>query len=87
MTFNTIKKSSWFPFNDQLKHLDDGYDWDEGLTDQDEERFYEVVPKLWLMGEVALHKKFIDFMGSFQIRAKSIISWVRIVYTQMSCII
>jgi hypothetical protein len=42
---------------------------------------YEVVPKLWLVGEGALHKKFIGFMGSFQIHAKSIISWVCIVYT------
>jgi hypothetical protein len=33
------------------------------------------------------HHEFIGFMGSFQICAKSIISWVRIVYTQMSCII
>jgi len=34
-----------------------------------------------------LHHKFISFMGSFQIYAKYVISWVRIVYTQMSCII
>ncbi len=34
-----------------------------------------------------LHHKFISFMGSFQIRANFVISWVHIVYTQMSCII
>jgi hypothetical protein len=38
------------------KHLDDGYDWDEGLTNQNENRLYEVVPKLWPMGKVGPNK-------------------------------
>jgi len=33
------------------------------------------------------HHKFISFMGFFQICAKFVISWVHIVYTQISCII
>jgi hypothetical protein len=38
----------------QSKHLDDGYDREQGLTDHDEERLYEAIPKLWPMGKAVL---------------------------------
>jgi hypothetical protein len=34
-------------------NLDDDYDW-EGLINENEECLYEVVPKLWLVGEMNL---------------------------------
>jgi hypothetical protein len=40
-----------------------------------------------MKGSSSINHKFIGFMGSFQIHAKFVISWVCIIYTQMSCII
>jgi hypothetical protein len=39
------------------------------------------------MSKCTWHHKFIGFMGLFQIHAKSTISWVCIIQTNMSCII
>ncbi len=38
------------------KYVDDGYDWEEGLLNKKEEELYNVVPKLWHVGEVAPKK-------------------------------
>jgi hypothetical protein len=43
--------------------LDDGYDWEQGLTDHDEKILYEVVPELWPMKEVAPTK--LSFLPDF----------------------
>ncbi len=41
-------------------NLNDTYDWEGGLTDRDEERLYDVVPKLQPIGKVSLKElKFI----------------------------
>jgi hypothetical protein len=41
----------------------------------------------WLLVSLDQQHKFIGFLGLFQIHVKSIILWVHIIYTQMSCII
>ncbi len=35
------------------KYVNDGYDWEEGLSNEEEEQLYNVMPKLWHVGEVA----------------------------------
>ncbi len=39
-----------------MKYFDDGYDWEEGLLNEKEEQLYNVVLKLWHVGEVAQKK-------------------------------
>ncbi len=45
------------------------------------------VMELMLKQAMTMHHKLIGFIGSFQIHMKSVISWVRIIYTRMLCII
>jgi hypothetical protein len=45
-TINCVKLSP----TQQPKPLDDGYDWEDGLIDQNEEKLYEVVFNLWPIG-------------------------------------
>ncbi len=35
------------------KYVNDGYDWEEGLSYEEEEHLYNAVPKLWFVGKVA----------------------------------
>jgi hypothetical protein len=50
---NTIKKFALKPL-EIPKYVDDGYDWEEGLSDEEEEQLHNVMPELWHVGEVAL---------------------------------
>jgi len=34
-------------------YVDDGYDWEEGLLNEEKEQLYNVVPKLWPIREMA----------------------------------
>jgi hypothetical protein len=51
VTLSTIEHVKLNP-TQQPKHLDDGYDWEDGLTNQNEEKLYEVVPNVWPIGYV-----------------------------------
>ncbi len=52
VTLNTLKKTVIFPSRRPC-NLDDNYYWENGLIDNDEEHLYQVVPKLWPIGEVS----------------------------------
>jgi hypothetical protein len=52
MAVNTILKNP-LKLSKRLKYVDDGYDWEEGLLNEEEEQLYNAVPKLWHVGEVA----------------------------------
>jgi hypothetical protein len=49
---NTLKRTFIFPSRRPC-NLDDNHYWENGLTDNDEEHFYQIVPKLWPIGEVS----------------------------------
>jgi hypothetical protein len=53
---NTIKKIAYSP-SERPKYVD-GYDWEEGLSDEKEEHLYNATFELWPIGEVALEKIF-----------------------------
>jgi hypothetical protein len=72
MVVNTFKNIPLKP-SKKLKYVDDGYDWEEGLLIEKEEQLYNMVPKLWPIGEVALKElyflKKIDY-GMLQLKEK-----------------
>jgi hypothetical protein len=45
MTMSTIKKIVLKP-SKRPKYVDDGYDWEEGLSDEEKDQLYNVVPEL-----------------------------------------
>ncbi len=49
---STIKK---IPLRllERLKYVDDGYDWEERLSEKEEEQLYNAVLELWHVGKVA----------------------------------
>ncbi len=69
---STILKSPLKPL-EKPKYVDDGYNWEEGLSNEEEEQLYNAVPELWPLGKVALKKlyflKTID-CGMFQLEEK-----------------
>jgi len=72
MAMNTLKNISLKP-SKRLKYVDDGYDWEKGLSNEKEEQLYNVVLKLWPIGKVALKElyflKEIDY-GMLQVEEK-----------------
>jgi hypothetical protein len=53
MTLNTIKRIN-INSSLQLKNLDDEFDWEKRSSEQEKEQFYNVISKLWPMGEITL---------------------------------
>jgi hypothetical protein len=47
----TIKKIVWKP-SKRPKYLDDGYDCEEGLLDEEKEQLHNAMLELWPIGEV-----------------------------------
>jgi hypothetical protein len=52
MAMNIIEKIPLKP-SKRPKYVDDGYDWEEGLSNEEKEQLYNAVPKLWPIGEMA----------------------------------
>jgi hypothetical protein len=52
ITLNTLKRTFIFPSRRPC-NLDDNYYWENGPIDNDEKHFYQIVPKLWPIGEVS----------------------------------
>ncbi len=52
VTMSTIKKFFLKPL-ERPKYVDNGYDWEEGLSDEEEQQLYNAIHELWHVGEVA----------------------------------
>ncbi len=52
VTLNTLKKTFIFPSRRPCNFNYNHY-WENGLIDNDEEHLYQVVPKLWPIGDVS----------------------------------
>ncbi len=55
VTVSTIMKITLKP-SERPKYVDDGYDWEEGKSNEKENQLYNAMPKLWHVGEVALEE-------------------------------
>jgi hypothetical protein len=49
----SIKKQTMVHLSQRPCNLDDTYDWEGGLMDGKEEHLYQIIPKLWFIGEVS----------------------------------
>ncbi len=53
--FSTIKHVN-IKLSQRPKNLDNEFNWEEGLSKQEEEQLYKEIPKLWPIREVVLEK-------------------------------